>query len=221
VDEIEQWQQAQDRVIGLVTGRDDAQLAVRVPACPDWTAKDLLAHMVGLGADVVAGDEPDDHNPAWTQAQVDARRDHPVAALVQEWERVTGPLSEWMAEHGTRPLNDVVIHEQDLRGALDEPGAEENEGLDTVRDRMAGRFGPRVGAAGLPAIALVSPAWELVAGDGPVGCVLEASGFDLFRALVARRSAAQISAWVVEGDVRPYLPLFAGIGSLPETDLAV
>ncbi|MHA3700980.1 maleylpyruvate isomerase family mycothiol-dependent enzyme [Jatrophihabitans sp. YIM 134969] len=221
MDEIAQWQQAQDRVIGLVAERDDAQASVRVPACPDWTAKDLLAHMVGLGADVVAGDEPDDHNPAWTQAQVDARRDRDLAALVAEWQGLTGPLVQWMTARGTRPLNDVVIHEQDLRGALEAPGAEENEGLETVRDRMAGRFGPRVGEAGLPAIALVSPAWECVAGDGPVAVVLEASGFDLFRALTARRSAAQISSWVVEGDVRPYLPLFAGIGALPETDLTI
>lgn len=35
-----------------------------VPACPDWTAHDLFSHMVGLGADVLVGDQPDDHNAA-------------------------------------------------------------------------------------------------------------------------------------------------------------
>ena len=220
MDEIEQWQQAQDRVIGLAVELDAERAARRVPACPDWTARNLLAHMVGLGADVVRGDEPDDHNPAWTQAQVDARAGHDVATLVAEWQALTAPLSDWMAVHGTRPLADVVIHEQDLRGAVDEPGAEDNPGLDTVRDRMAERFGARVAEAGLPGIALVSPTWECRVGDGPAGTVLEASAFDLFRALVARRSAAQLASWVVTGDVRPYLDAFAGLGPLPATDLA-
>ena len=48
-----------------------------MPACPDWTARDLFSHMVGLGSDVVAGDEPDDHNPDWTAKQVEKRKDRP------------------------------------------------------------------------------------------------------------------------------------------------
>ncbi len=221
MDEIEQWRQAQDRVIGLVTDLDGDRAALRVPACPDWTVKDLLAHMVGLGADVVAGDEPDDHNSAWTQAQVDGRADRDIAAIVAEWQSLTAPLTLWMTDHGARPLGDVVIHEQDLRGALDEPGAEDNAGLDTIRDRMAQRFGSRVTDAGLPTIAMVSPTWECRIGDGRAAVVLEASPFDLFRALVSRRSAGQLRSWVVEGDVGPYLDAFAGLGPLPATDLAI
>lgn len=221
MDEIEQWQQAQDRVIGLVVDLDADQVARPVPACPDWAVRDLLAHMVGLGVDVLAGDEPDDHNSAWTAAQVGARADHDVASLVAEWQGVTAPLSDWMARHGTRPLADVIIHEQDLRGALDEPGAQDNPGLDTVRDRMAERFGARVVAAGLPPIALVGPTWECRVGDGPATTVLEASAFDLFRALVSRRSAAQLRSWVLEGDVTPYLDAFAGLGPLPAADLSI
>ena len=66
-----------------------------MPACPDWTVRDLLSHMVGLGADVVAGDEPDDHNAAWTREQVQTRRDRDVAALVAEWQAVAEPLRAW------------------------------------------------------------------------------------------------------------------------------
>ena len=71
---------------------------------------------------VVAGDEPDDHNEAWTSRQVAQRRDHDIAALVTEWEGTAAPLVEWMRLHGPRPLGDVIIHEQDLRGALGVPG---------------------------------------------------------------------------------------------------
>ena len=95
----------------------------KVPACPDWTVTQLLAHMLGLNADVLAGDEPDDHNAAWTQRQVDARAGRDVAALTAEWESLTEAMRSWMREHTSRPMNDVIIHEQDLRGPSAGPGA--------------------------------------------------------------------------------------------------
>src|SRR6476620_2332625 len=79
VDALEEWTQAQRRVIELVSCLPPERAARRVPACPDWTVRDLLSHMVGLGADVVAGDEPDDHNADWTSRQVETRRDRDVA----------------------------------------------------------------------------------------------------------------------------------------------
>ena len=85
-DLIDEWAQAQARVIALVAPLTTGQAATRVPACPDWTVRDLFSHMVGLGADVVAGDEPDDHNAVWTENQIATRRDHDVAALVTECE---------------------------------------------------------------------------------------------------------------------------------------
>ena len=70
VDAVEEWSRAQQRVIDLVADLPPERADLRVPACPDWTVRDLLSHMVGLGVDVVAGDEPDDHNETWTGRQV-------------------------------------------------------------------------------------------------------------------------------------------------------
>lgn len=220
MDDVAQWRTAQDRVITLVQDLDAEQAATPVPACPDWSVRDLLSHVVGLGVDVLAGDEPDDHDPAWTARHVERRRDRDVAALLDEWRRTTEPLSAWMDAHGARPLGDLVIHEADLRGALGAPPVED-EGVETVRDRMAGRVGPRVAQAGLPAIALVSPTWEARLGEGEAAVVLEAPAYDLFRALVSRRSAAQLRSWTVRGDVGPYLEVFTVLGPLPEVDLTV
>ena len=153
VDAIEEWSRAQQRVIELVADLPPERAELRVPACPDWTVRDLLSHMVGLGVDVVAGDEPDDHNEAWTGRQVETRRGRDVAALVEEWQAVTEPLRAWMKANTVRPLGDVIIHEQDLRGALGVPGGQDTEGLHAIRERFTGRFGPRV--ADLPPIALV------------------------------------------------------------------
>jgi uncharacterized protein (TIGR03083 family) len=219
-DLVDEWALAQARVIELVAPLSAEQAAVRVPACPDWTVRDLFSHMVGLGADVLAGDEPDDHNAVWTEKQVAARRDHDVAALVAEWEDLSAPLQEWMRERGTRPLSDVIIHEQDLRGALGVPGGKDSGGVRAVRDRFLPRFAARVDD--LPPVALVAEGWTWASQGAPddAAVVVRASEFDIARALVTRRSEAQLRSWTTRGDVGPYLDGFALLGALPSADLA-
>jgi uncharacterized protein (TIGR03083 family) len=217
VDPVEEWTQAQQRVVALVANAPDPE--VRVPACPDWTVRDLFSHMVGLGADVVAGDEPDDHNETWTAAQVAKRRGRTVAELVAEWQEIAGPLREWMRAHGARPLGDVIIHEQDLRGALHAPGARDTPGLGAIRDRFADRLAGRLPDG--PSVALVGETWRWA----PTGTVdeapvlIRASDFDLARLLMTRRSAAQLARWTERGDVGPFRAAFESLGPLPEHDL--
>ena len=216
---MQAWRAAFERVCTLVERLDADALAATVPACPDWAVRDLLSHMVGLGADVLAGDEPDDHNSAWTQRQVEARRDRSAADLLAEWRGLADPLMAWMREHGSRPLNDVVIHEQDLRGAVGVVGGGDGDGLRIVRDRMAGRFAAGVGE--LPPVALVSGEWTWCS-QGEVGdavVVVEADAFDLARALTSRRTADQLRSWTRRGDVAPYLDAFARLGPLPTAPL--
>lgn len=230
MDPVTEWQAAYDRVRILVTPLHDEQLATTVPACPDWSVRDLLSHMVGLGADVLDGNEPDDHDPSWTAAHVAARRGLGVDALLAEWADAARPLMAWMREHDSRPLNDVVIHEQDLRGALGLPGGRDSSGFAIVRDRMAARFGKAV--TGLPPIALVQDdapvdeAWVWVshgdtADDGGTAArvVVRASGFDLARALTSRRTVDQLRGWTSRGDLDAYLPAFAQLGDLPARPL--
>ena len=218
MDGIVEWVDAQRRVIDLVGGLDAQQGERRVPACPDWTVRDLFSHMVGLGVDVLAGDEPNDHNATWTQRQVDERRGHDLPTLVEEWRGVTEPMQGYMRERGTRPLGDLVIHEQDLRGALGVSGAQDTPGLVIMRDRMLRIFAHK--AAGLPPIALVGDDWRWASTDDDPAVVVRAPDFELARALMARRSAAQLRSWTVTGDVEPYLAAFATLGTLPGSDLA-
>lgn len=212
---VAQWRTSMERVCGLVESLEESMLHAQVPACPNWTVRDLLSHMVGLGADVVAGDEPDDHHARWTQRQVESRRDRTAPQLVAEWRSLADDLEAWMVRHGSRPLNDVVIHEQDLRSAVDRPGGRETEALATVRDRMSDRFRDRLGD--LPSIALRGPSWTWCS-SGPVEqavVLLEADDFDLARALMSRRTPDQLRAWTTRGDVTDHLPAFAGLGALP------
>jgi uncharacterized protein (TIGR03083 family) len=219
VDAIAEWTNAQGRVIDLVESLHADEAERSVPACPDWTVTQLLAHMVGLNADVLAGDEPDDHNSTWTQNQVDTRAGREPADLVAEWRDLTQPMQDWMGEHGTRPLADVVIHEQDMRGAVGRPGGRDSDGLVSVREVMAERFATRVRTAHLAPVELRSPVWIFSTGDGEPGLELFAPEFDLTRALMTRRTADQLRQWSTAGTIDPYLPVFASLGPLPDRPL--
>jgi uncharacterized protein (TIGR03083 family) len=219
MDAVMEWVHAQARVVELVDGLSTEALEVTVPACPGWTARQLVAHMIGVDADILAGRGDDGDMDGWTQSQVDARQDQDLDTLLAEWRAMTVPVEEWMRANNTRPLGDVIIHEQDLRGALDVPGARETDGLAALRDRMAEGFDQAVSDAGLAPVHLISDAWTHETGTGEPGLVLIASEFDLTRAMMTRRSAAQLDSYVTAGELEPYLPCFAALGELPTEDL--
>jgi uncharacterized protein (TIGR03083 family) len=220
MDAVEEWGAAYERVRELVSGLDEQQAGTVVPACPDWTVRELLSHMVGLGADVLRGDEPDDHNSTWTQRHVDERSDRSVGELLEEWATVAEPLQQWMRENTTRPLGDIVIHEQDLRGALGVSGAQQTDGLAALRDRMVGGFGEQVHE--LAPVALVGDRWSWCSSGVPqdAAVVVRATDFDLTRALMTRRSESQLRGWTERGDIGAYLPGFSMLGRLPVADLS-
>lgn len=215
-----EWRAGHERVCALVEQvvaerPDDLELAV--PATPDWSARQLLAHVVGLGIDVLAGDEPDDHHQDWTGAQVAARARSSAAELLAEWRAAAGDLETYLREQSPRPLGDLLIHEQDLRGALDAPGARGTAGLAMVRATMADRVGEAVRDAGLAPLVLEQQdgSWRWSSGEGEPGVVLRADGFDLFRAVTSRRTAAQLEGYRADGDLEPYLTHLALLGPLP------
>jgi hypothetical protein len=47
--------------------------------------------------DMLAGDEPDDHNSDWTQKQVRQRTGRSLPELLDEWRSLRTPLVEWIA----------------------------------------------------------------------------------------------------------------------------
>lgn len=217
MDPVEEWAASQARVIELVAGVSEGQAGTIVPACPAWTVQNLLAHMIGLDADVLADNEADDHNETWTQQQVDDRADHSIAQLLDEWRDMTDPMQQWMRENDPRPMGDVVIHEQDLRGALQQPGARDTAANASLFDTMAGICEAKATGKELEPLRLEGESY--VYGPPNAQVVVRASDFDLLRLVLSRRSAGQLRSWVTQGDVEPYVECFGAFAPLRDTDL--
>src|SRR5207245_2381392 len=60
------------RVREVVESADREALDAIVPATPEWRARDVLAHLVGVADDVVNGRLDGIATDPWTRAQVDA-----------------------------------------------------------------------------------------------------------------------------------------------------
>ena len=66
-----------ERMSGLVLALSDDELQQHVPACPDWTIKNLVAHVTGIVVDMLAGNVAEAGQPDWTKRQI-AERERPV-----------------------------------------------------------------------------------------------------------------------------------------------
>jgi hypothetical protein len=211
-----EWSAAHRRVSELVLAEGEAALQARVPATPAWTARELLAHMAGVGHDAGTGQMPEEPDDEWTASHVEQREGLSLDAVLDAWASDRDRILAVVAED-PGPLADLIIHEQDLRGALGAPGARDTAGLAAVRDIAAGQVAEAV--SDRAPIRMQSPGWRWQSHDGEPGLVLEASDFDLFRALTSRRTEAELAGYVAQGDLKPYLDAFGGMGPLPERSL--
>jgi uncharacterized protein (TIGR03083 family) len=199
----------QDRVTGLVDG---GYAHVRIPACPAWTAHDLISHLAGLCEDWVVHRLDHYASQAWTAAQVARFSGCPLDEVLRRWSKATvefvglpddpvmGPPARWA-------LGDAVVHEADLRGAL---GVERvpSEAVAMALKGQITRWRQVLSGISAPALLLRAPdarEWWLGSPDDPEAVVVEAPAYDLFRALAGRRTSEQVRAWGWTGDPSPYL----------------
>jgi uncharacterized protein (TIGR03083 family) len=204
-----EYAESRERIIELVKGLTDEELNGTVPACPEWRVRDVVAHIAGLTTDVLAGKIDAYGSEKWTSAQVEERKDRSIDEVIAEWEanaeRYDGMLE---ANPGFLPMittADLVTHEHDIRGALNQPGARDSEGVRIGVKTYVGRL--RQNMEDLPPLRVNAVGFrDFMVGKGDPAASVSAETYELFRALGGRRSEEQVRALDWEGDPEPYLP---------------
>lgn len=216
------YRAARKRVTALVGLLSADQLAARVPACPDWTVKDVVSHLVGITSDLLTGNLAGAGSDAWTDVQVSSRRASTLEEVLSEWESNAAHFERRLAEapsdRRARLLGDIASHEADLRAAL---GLSPGKGSEAERlgfERYLATLADRIDQSGLPALRLlVDGETERVVGSTmPPSATVSADPHTLFRVLTGRRSPGRIRALHWEGDPEPYvsvLPNYPGTQS--------
>jgi uncharacterized protein (TIGR03083 family) len=205
LDPAEMYELERVAFIAFLRRQSRDRLDVMVPATPGWGVRDVLAHLVGITADLNAEQFGNGDGDAWTAAQVASRRGRSVDELAIEWDREAPTF-----EHGLRLfgytfaahyLADLLQHVIDVRAALEMAWMPADQHLAVALDFYLTSFDEALAAAGAGAVDVRAgdERWRL--GDGDAIASVSASRFELFRALGGRRTRQEIRSLGWDGHV--------------------
>ena len=101
--------------------------------------RDVVAHLAGGAADVLAGNLEDVASEAWIQAQVDARIDVPFVEVLEDWDRCSASVEPT----GTVRTSRLEIVRAGVgRRSYEQIGAWDWNGETFVESFVLGRFSP-------------------------------------------------------------------------------
>ena len=198
-------------LVSLLRSLTDEQLHTMVPATPEWAVRDVVSHLVGITADLNAlrfdAASPED----WTAEQVRVRRQSPVDALAEEWERESPTFEEGLRllgyEIGSHYIGDLLQHVADIRHALGMAILEDDTALAVALDFYLISFEEELQESALGSVVVRLPDEEWTLGSGTVVLTLMGNRFEMFRCLGGRRSQEQIRAMAWKGNLDLVLPV--------------
>jgi uncharacterized protein (TIGR03083 family) len=231
------YSETRDRLVELVRPLDEPGLAAIVPATPEWTIKDVIAHLTDVAgayanghhsystqdanqfAIALSDDLPDIDR--WAQDGVDERRARPLGTIIAEWSEETRALCLMMRGERTLPagvsyemlawaaVSDLATHAQDVRGAL---------GVDPDRDAYATKLSyasfammleARAATTELPRLRIVTERGEVLIGTHGEPVTIEVDWYELLRATAGRRNVDQIRQLFAPSDAERYLTVIS------------
>jgi len=160
-----------DAVAAFAKGLSAEQVSRRVPATPDWTVHDVLAHLAGAPADALSGRMDGAPGPEWTDRHVGERSARTIDELVNEFRgSVDGVIAGLDGQDRPALVWNAAVHHADLHETLG-------------RGRLPEQMWRPVVEALSPSLGERADAFAGVA------------DYELFRAFFSRRSRAQTAAW--------------------------
>jgi uncharacterized protein (TIGR03083 family) len=190
------YRKARARVADLAATLNDEQLQAQVPATPQWTAHEVLAHLVGCASDAASGRVDGAPGEQWTARHVAERSHCSVGELLVEWDSI-GPAAEsTLTEEqifGPNMAADVTCHESDLHEALRLPRVDREHWQPFLEVMM---LYVRKQLQNKPTLLIRDEeGQQWICGSGEPTTLLRADGYELLRGAHSRRSRSPITAW--------------------------
>ena len=177
------------RVIDLLRSTPESSGNIMVPCTPEWTIRQLAAHLVGVPEDVLAGRMEGVTTDAWTHAQVERYGQLTLTELADLFES-SAPKIDAIIHNFPQPIisqfvMDAVTHEQDMRSALGVPGGRDSKAIEVGVGFFLNLFETN---------------------DPPLFDALvntRISQWDLLRSVTGRRTVEQMNALGLDGEAIP------------------
>lgn len=199
----ESYRQVRKNALEVLSGETGNPV---VPACPEWTVRDLLAHLVGSAALAIG------RMSGWPATHPSSSADMGVQELLSTWDQLGAEVDLLLADQGERCgsllLTDAFTHELDLRYAVGAPMPEEHPAFACAFEVLANGFADAVTAHLLPALRLSTGSTQWTVGDGDPVASVTAHQLDLYRSIAGRRTHEQITGLDWDRDSHRWLPAF-------------
>lgn len=177
------------RLTALLRDRPAADWTTPVPACPGWDVRAVVAHLVGVIEDGMAGRLAGPPSDEQTAEEVRRHATDDPQQLLDQWTEWAPVFEDVIGRAGVWPaFLDVLTHAHDVGGALGEPGDR--------RDPLT-RQAARVMTASLdvsPGLVFDVGDERLGAGGDVTGHVVVTTAFEVVRIRMGRRSPEQVLA---------------------------
>ncbi|MGB3442432.1 MAG: maleylpyruvate isomerase family mycothiol-dependent enzyme [Actinophytocola sp.] len=177
-----------------------------VPACPEWTLRGLVTHLVGVAAMAIG------RMSGWPSVQPSSSADMDIPELLAAWERLGKEADLLLADAGGRRgsilVMDAFTHELDIRYAIGAELPHSHPAFASAFEVLANGFAAAVSDNDLPALCLSTGSTQWTVGHGEPSATVVASRYDLYRSLAGRRSHAQITELEWTRDSHRWLPAF-------------
>ncbi|MGH9118642.1 MAG: maleylpyruvate isomerase family mycothiol-dependent enzyme [Acidimicrobiales bacterium] len=182
------------------------QLETTVPACPDWTVRDLYGHLAGVSSDIVNPVATPALDAQHTRSHVDDRAERSLAEVSAELSANQAGVVAFL-DRGVMaaPALDIWAHYNDIRGALARPREDDGDVLAFALGIVAAGHRRGWGDRDVPTLQVVGEHREWVFGAGDPDATLSAADYELARQFMGRRSRSQLLAMDWEGDPTPFV----------------
>jgi uncharacterized protein (TIGR03083 family) len=207
------YRETRERLAGLVAELDAKALSAPVPACPGWAVRDVVAHLAAISEDAIAGKLTGIPTDEVTAAQVERLARDPVAEILALWSACAPQFEQAISARQVWPaVIDIASHEQDIRAAVGKPGARQCAAIRQCTSLLLSWLSLPV-----PTRIRTEDGDYLVSQDAGASSAvtmltLSTSRFEAFRALMGRRSRAQLAALDWSGDPSAVLDHLAVFG---------
>jgi uncharacterized protein (TIGR03083 family) len=187
----EEYRRGRERLSAVLADEPAPRWDLPVAACPGWTVRGVVSHLVGTVEDALAGRISGPPPEDVTAEQVARHASDPGPELLARWAELAPPFEEVVTAGEIWPaLLDVISHEHDVRLALDRPGGRADDvvlaGAEALVTRVQAPWTLEVELAEGPTIRS-EPA------TGPTYRV-RTTAFEVVRLRLGRRSRAEVRA---------------------------
>lgn len=190
----EEYRRGRERLATLLADEPEVRWDRPVRACPGWTVRGVVGHLLGTVEDALAGRITGPPGEELTAEQVNRHAATAGPDLLARWAELAPPFEEVVTAGEIWPaVLDVVSHEHDVRLALGRPGGRDEAvvlaGASALVTRLEAPWN-------LEATLAEGPTVRSTAVSGPA-YRLRTSAFEVLRLRLGRRSPAEVRtlAW--------------------------